>query len=110
MATKNMQVSGVSISVNISAEDARHLVNRTVVPELGTGLGAKEPDLLLRGGLLIWRVPIVLSLPRLGDLGEVGTIDVDAQSGTIISDKKNQESILQHAQRLYAGAAALSPE
>jgi hypothetical protein len=106
-ATKN---NGVSISVNISAEEARRLVNQTIVPELGTGLGAKEPDLLLRDQQVFWRVPVFLSLPRLGDLGEVGFIEVDAQTGKITSDEIALKSILQHAQRLYAGAATLSPE
>jgi hypothetical protein len=102
MATTIMQVKGFDISVNISAEDARRLVNQTIVPELGTGLAAKEPDLLLRDRQAIWRVPVVLSLPRLGDLGEVGFIEVDAETGKISSDKTAQERILQHAQRLFA--------
>ena len=110
MATKSIQVNGFAISVNISAEDARRLVNRTIVPELGTGLGAKEPILMLKDGQVIWRVPVVLSLPRLGDVGEVGFIEVDTRTGEITSDATNQESIIQHAQRLYAGATALSPE
>jgi hypothetical protein len=55
-------------------------------------------------------VPVFLSLPRLGDLGEVGFIEVDAQTGKITSDEIALKSILQHAQRLYAGAATLSPE
>ncbi|MFZ0545915.1 MAG: type II toxin-antitoxin system Phd/YefM family antitoxin [Candidatus Promineifilaceae bacterium] len=101
---------GVSISVNISSEEARRLVNQKIVPELGTGLGAKEPDLLLRGQQIIWRVPVVLSLPRLGDLGEVGIIEVDAQTGEIRSNEMDQARILQHAQRLYAGVASLSSE
>ena len=96
--------AGVSIAVEVPAEEARRLVNRTIVPELGTGLGAKEPDLMLRGQQVIWRVPIVLSLSGSGDLGEVGIIEVDAQTGEIVSDETAQERILQHAQRLYAGA------
>lgn len=96
--------TGVSITVRVSAEEARRLVNRVIVPELGTGLGAKEPDLMLRGQQVIWRVPIVLSLSKLGDVGEVGIIEVDAQTGEIVSDETARERILQHAQRLYAGA------
>jgi hypothetical protein len=34
--------TGVAITVHITAEEARRLVNREVVPELGTGLGAKN--------------------------------------------------------------------
>ena len=96
--------TAVAITVQITAEEARRLVNREVVPELGTGLGAKNPDLLLRGEQVVWRVPIVLSLAQLGDLGEVGIIEVDAQTGTILDNGRNRERIVQHAQRLYAGA------
>ena len=96
--------TAVAITVQITAEEARRLVNREVVPELGTGLGAKNPDLLLRGKQVIWRVPIVLSLAQLGELGEVGIIEVDAQTGTILDNGRNRERIVQHAQRLYAGA------
>lgn len=96
--------TAVAITVQITAEEARRLVNQEIVPELGTGLGASKPDLLLRGEQVIWRVPIVLSLAQLGDLGEVGIIEVDAQTGTILENGRNRERILQHAQRLYAGA------
>jgi prevent-host-death family protein len=101
---KTSRETTVAITVQLSAEEARRLVNREVVPELGTGLGAKQPDLLLRGEQVIWRVPIVLSLAQLGDLGEVGIIEVDAQTGAILNKDNSHERILQHAQRLYAGA------
>jgi hypothetical protein len=96
--------TGVAITVHITAEEARQLVNREVVPELDTGLGAKNPDLLLRGEQVVWCVPIVLSLAHLGELGEVGIIEVDAQTGILLDNGRNRERIVQHAQRLYAGA------
>lgn len=46
----------------------------------------------------------MLSLPELGDLGQVGTIDVDAETGEILTTTVAQERIIQHARRLYAGA------
>jgi hypothetical protein len=95
---------GLKMDARITAEEARRLVNRVVVPELGTGLGAREPDLGVRGQATIWRVPVVLSLPRLGDVGEVGVIEVDAMSGRIVSEGMDRERILQNAQMLYASA------
>ena len=68
----------VAVTLHISAEDARHLVNRQIVAELGTGLGARQPELAMRGEQMIWVVPIFLWLPSLGELGQVGTIEVDA--------------------------------
>ena len=91
-------------SLNISAEEARRLVNQQVVTELGTGLIARDPELAIDGEKVLWRVPIVLSLPGLGDLGQVGIVNVDAESGNLLISPDDQERITQHARRLYAGA------
>jgi hypothetical protein len=94
----------VVASLNVTAADARRRVNRQVVSELGTGLIGRDPDLVVDGEALWWRVPIVLSLPNLGDLGQVGHVDVDAYTGEIHHDPVQQERIVQHARRLYTGA------
>ncbi len=91
-------------TLNVTAEDARRQVNRQVVTELGTGLVTHDPELVIAGERIIWRVPILLSLPGLGDLGQVGTVDVDARTGNLLSSVAVQERIIQHARRLYAGA------
>jgi hypothetical protein len=91
-------------TLNITAENARRQVNQRIVIELGTGLIAREPELVVAGEQIIWRVPIVLSLPGLGNVGQVGAIDVDAHTGDIIPDARQHQAIVQHAQRLYAGA------
>lgn len=88
-------------TLQVSAEEARRLVNREVVTRLGTGLVARHPELLVNGETLTWRVPVVLSLPGLGDLGQVGAIKVDAQTGRLLSNTAVQEGIVQHARRLY---------
>jgi hypothetical protein len=36
------------------------------------------------GRRLLWRVPVWLALPTTGPLGQVGTLDVDAQTGEIL--------------------------
>ena len=69
--------------LNVTARDARHRVNRQVVAELGTGLVARDPEMVIGDEFIAWRVPIVLSLPELGDLGRVGAIDVDAETGDV---------------------------
>jgi len=91
-------------TLNVSAEDARRRVNCQVVTELGTGLIARDPELAFLDEQIVWRVPIVLSLPGLGDLGQVGTVDVDACTGDLLFTPNAQERIIQHARRLYAGA------
>ena len=94
----------ITTTLNVGAEEARRLVNRKVVAELGTGLIAHDPELVIDGDKVTWRVPIALSLPDLGDLGLVGTVDVDAHSGTLLMNTDDRERIIQHARRLYAGA------
>ena len=94
----------VIATLNMTAEEARRQANRQVVTELGTGLIARDPELALDGDQVTWRVPIVLTLPGLGDLGQVGYVAVDAESGSLLIDADDQERIIQHARRLYAGA------
>lgn len=93
-----------SIKLALMAEDARHLVNRQVVPELGTGLIAVNPELMIMDNQPFWRVPIKLSLPHSGDLGQVGTVLVDALSGQVLLTDKIQQRIINHARWLYQGA------
>jgi hypothetical protein len=60
--------------------------------------------LVIAGEQIVWRVPMMLSLPDLGDLGQVGTVDVDARTGSLALDAAAQDRIIQHAHRLYTGA------
>lgn len=94
----------VVVTLNVTAEDARRRVNRQVVTELGTGLIARDPELVIAGEQIVWRVPIELSLPELGDMGQVGAVDVDARTGDLLISPAAQERIIQHARRLYTGA------
>lgn len=94
----------VSTTLNLSAEDARCYVNRQVIPRLGTGLVARTPELNIANTQISWRVPIELSLPHLGNLGEVGAVQVDARSGEITFSAEAQERLINHARRLYRGA------
>lgn len=48
----------------------------------------------------IWRVPVILSYPFIGSLGEVGEILVSAISGEIV-DSTSSEDMKQAGQRLY---------
>ena len=98
----------VAATLQIDATAARRLVTRQVIAKLSTGLAACEPELAIRGEQLIWRVPISLSLPEMGELGQVGDIEVDAQTGEILSGAAEREQILQHAHRLYTGSPLLT--
>lgn len=94
----------VVTTLNVSADDARRAVNRQIIPTLGTGLIAHEPALVVADDYIVWRVPIVLSLPGLGDIGQVGSLDVDAHTGELLLNNDDQQRIIDHARRLYTGA------
>ena len=50
--------------------------------EISTNMHAAEPTLIV-GDRICWRVPVILSMPPTGDRGEVGTIDVDVETGQL---------------------------
>ena len=58
----------------------RYKVNSFILSEISYMMHAGEPDLIL-GERICWRVPVILSLPSIGDLGEVGSLDVDVETG-----------------------------
>ena len=90
--------------LHISGEQAQAAVNRQIVPILGTGLIARTPELTVTGEEIGWRVPVSLSLPLLGDLGQIGCIVVDARTGDIQLNDEEQERLVRHARHLYRDA------
>lgn len=66
--------------MNFSATAARRKVTGFVVDEISTHIRGREPTLIV-GERIRWRVPVWLSLPPTGDLGEVGVIEVDVETG-----------------------------
>jgi hypothetical protein len=95
----------VSAKLNVTQTAARRKVNGFVLDEIGTGLGGETPTLVVQNDRLCWRVPVVLALVPHGRLGQVGQIDVDAQTGEILADDELIEAIVDHAERLVAGSS-----
>jgi len=95
----------VSATLNITQAAARRKVNVFLLNQVGTGLGSDAPTLVVQNDRLCWRVPVILALPPKGRLGQVGQIDVDAQTGEILADEKLIRDIADHAERLVAGSA-----
>lgn len=84
----------VAADLNVSAFVARRKVTGIVADEISTQMHGTEPTLVV-GERICWRVPICLSLPPTGDLGEVGSIDVDVETGQLeITEALIQEIIL----------------
>jgi hypothetical protein len=72
----------VSADVNVTAFTARQKVNNFVLSEISYMMHAGEPALVV-DDRISWRVPVILSLTSQGDVGEVGHLDVDIETGQI---------------------------
>ena len=95
----------VTATMNISAYAARHKVNAFVMNEISYMLHSTQPKLVV-ADRLFWRVPVVLSLKSRGDVGEVGTIDVDVETGQMRVDHKVIEEIDARAEALASHSAS----
>lgn len=73
----------VSADVNISAYAARQKANGFLLSHVGYMLHAGEPELVI-GPRIVWRVPVILSQRSRGDVGQVGALDVDVETGQVI--------------------------
>ncbi len=90
----------VKSKINVTPFSARQKVNVLLLDKAGTGLMAESPALVAVDGRLCWRVPVVLSLPGHGRLGEVGSIDVDMQTFEILISPTAIETIIDNANQL----------
>lgn len=93
----------VSAQLNITPFVARQKVNRLLATEVSTGLGSGTPELVVTEQRLCWRVPVHLALAGRGQVGQVGQIDVDVQSGQLLVSQTELQAIVTHAERLFAG-------
>lgn len=95
----------LSATVNVTAFSAQQKVTGFVIDQISTNMHAVLPTLIM-GERIFWRVPIMLSLPPIGDMGEVGVIDVDVESGQLQITPTLIEEIERHAEFLVASTAS----
>jgi hypothetical protein len=69
--------------VNVTDTIAQRKVSKLLLDCVGNLLYGERPNLVV-GQRLLWRVPVWLGLPAVGPVGQVGTLDVDAQTGEIL--------------------------
>src|SRR5438270_10355389 len=97
----------VTQPLNVTSFSARQRVTQHVLRELSTQLGGDTPELTI-GERVYWSVPVVFTLPGKGVLGRVGTLQVDAGTGELLTDPHTEQEMLRHAEQL-AQRAALPP-
>ncbi len=90
----------IKSKINVTSFTARQKVNVLLLDKAGTGLLAESPVLVAANGRLCWRVPVILSLPGHGRLGQVGTIDVDMQTSEMLMPPSTIETIIDNANQL----------
>jgi hypothetical protein len=99
----------VSADVNVSAYAARQKVNDFVLSDISYMMHAGKPELVV-GERICWRVPVILSLTSRGDVGEVGTIDVDVETGQMYITPQLITEIKARAEGLAASPPSTTAE
>ena len=95
----------VTSDINVSAYSARQKVDSFILSEISYMMHAGEPNLVV-GESINWRVPIILSLASRGNVGEVGTIDVNAQTGQLTTTPQLIAEVTARAEGLAARFAS----
>jgi len=98
---QSVRLQIVPSRVQVSAETARRKVNRFLLDQVSYLLGAGYPE-LAKEIHLVWRVPVVLAYPDRGVVGQVGTIDVNAETGDTLTPPHVVETIQINAKALAA--------
>lgn len=89
----------LTAQVNVTAQSAQRQVSKLLLDQIGNLLYGERPN-LVAGEKLWWRVPVWIGLPTTGPLGQVGVLDVDAQTGEILYTQRILEDLANHANAL----------
>ena len=95
----NLQIA--PLGVRVTAAAARRKVNRFVLDTISYLTGGGQPT-LVETDRLVWRVPVVLTYPDQGVVGQAGFIDIDAESGELVLAPDTIEGIKRKARALAA--------
>lgn len=94
----NIQVS-ISTTVNIDPKTARRQVTAWLVSEVGNMLIGGTPQLVI-SHKTVWRVPVMLTSSEVGPVGEVGAVEVNAESGELLVSDQLKAQILDNVKHL----------
>jgi hypothetical protein len=91
--------------VNVTDVIAQRKVSKLLLDEVGNLLYGERPSLVVERRLL-WRVPVWLGSPTRGPIGQVGSLDVDAQTGEILFTQEVLEEIAERGNALAQRATS----
>lgn len=89
----------------LTAAAAQRRVNRFLLDQVSYLMGTERPT-LAKTARIVWRVPVVLANPSDGPLGQVGTVDVDAETGELLVDDQTPETLRRHGRVLATGSTS----
>lgn len=95
-----------SSEILVQPELARRRANGYLAQEVALFLVGGDPLLVLNDHPC-WRIPAILRLRGVGELAEVGSVDVDAQTGAV--KPLTEEDIQVMRERAHAIASRLAP-
>jgi hypothetical protein len=98
----------VAAHLGITAQSAQRKVSKLLLDQVGNQLYG-EPPVLVAGEKLLWRVPVWVSSPRVGPIGQVGVVDVDLQTGEVLYTQESLERIGEQG-RALAQHSSSDPE
>jgi hypothetical protein len=87
------------VQINVSAAEAQRRVTQFVHRKISSQMHGEAPTLIL-SERACWRIPIHLTFPSFGDVGCVGVVDVDVESGELQIDAEIVQEIERHAKDL----------
>ena len=89
----------VTAHINVTAQTAQRQVSKLLLDHVGNLLYGERPN-LVAGERLLWRVPIWLALPTTGPIGQVGSLDVDTETGETLFTQQLLDEIAEHGNAL----------
>lgn len=97
-----------TFEIKVTAEEARRQVDRWLLNEVSYMMGAKSPTLVI-GEQVVWRVSAWFSSPGIGQVGLVGTVDVDVDTGAMNNTPECKAEIVRRAEELAARLPPYQP-
>lgn len=80
-----VNVPAMTIEIPVSPEQARRRANGYIgMQHIGVLMGSSDPRLVI-GDTPAWKLAVNLHLPKMGYVGQIGTICVNAITGEVIS-------------------------
>ena len=102
------QAHGTNVTVTpelpITAFRALQVANVLVKMEVSSQLGGDTPT-LVSDERPCWSVPVWLSFPDCGRVGQAGTVQVDAHTGEVLAEAETLREIARNAKRLAERSA-----